>query len=196
MFIFHLLQWWAVVLHQRAANCNWTDKLRHRMWVDDAVCQLENNFLPALDFKNNRRRVVLPEVNTEGNKVSATRLVENYWKRISNFPLSLFYFWKWKRQQQIFHSNRLFNQIFLQTGWQIGITRFHTVEALFFCALPFKSPSTRHVSIHLGPSFDWVIYSEKIALKLKRMNIEYWKQFLYKLVEWNEFFGISFTRKP
>lgn len=35
------------------------------MRVNDAVCQLENNFVPAVDFENNRRRVLLPEVESE-----------------------------------------------------------------------------------------------------------------------------------
>lgn len=137
------------------------------MWVVDAVCQLENNFVPAVDPENNRRRFLLPEVNWEGNKAIGFKLFE---KRISNFPLSLSYCRQWERQQEIFHSDRLFNQIFLQTGWQIGITRFHPVKAPFFCALPFKSPSTRLGFVHLGPSFDWVIYSRKIGLKLRRMG--------------------------
>lgn len=141
------------------------------MWVVDAVCQLEDNFLPAVDFENNRKRVVLPEVNREGNKASATRLALNYSRNGS----------------QIFHflcliagNGSVSRKFSTPIGFSIkfscrladklaslGSTQWKRFS--FVRCLSGLHPLAR-ASIHLGPSFDWVIYSEEIGLKLRRMG--------------------------
>lgn len=54
-------QRWTSVSLRRSTVCNWTRELRCWLRFQNAVGQLKNYIVPAVDPKNNRRRIVLPE---------------------------------------------------------------------------------------------------------------------------------------